>query len=76
MREERHGRTGAREEQQRDDDGHGTCDDGAKIADARDVGMLVMGMDVEMPDTMNSPITAAYVSRHSTHTALSTKNAA
>jgi hypothetical protein len=40
-------------------------------------GRVVMGgIDLERPDTMNSPITAAYVARHSTHTALRTKKAA
>ena len=33
-----------------------------------------MGKDVAAPDTRNSPITAAYVIRHSRHTLFSTTN--
>src|SRR5262245_12219248 len=37
-------------------------------------GMLSMGMEVAAPETMKSPITAAYVIRHSTQTSFSTTN--
>src|SRR5262245_34562083 len=37
-------------------------------------GRLSIGMEVAAPETMNRPITAAYVIRHSTHTSFNTTN--